>query len=201
MSNRNKRRLSLKGDPNVPTTEPSALPEAETNARIQETVMEAAVETTQEKSLPEAQAPIELTAKQMAEAEAVNAQRARALMEQRNAEAEKSEEPVSIIGLAAQGREVLLDGLRKHAEQSKPKEYIPPPRTPRQMEALQEELEAGRRAQQRAQDQLAARPAPERDPNEGFTNPVHRPGDVVPDPTVAAPSGFAAGNRGYGPDA
>lgn len=135
--------------------------------------MEANQEAPQEKS--------ELTAKQMAAAEEVNAARLKGLMdaEQKAAE-EGAYEPMSILGLAAQGREALLEGLRQHAERTAVKEYIPPPRTARQMSQLEEELEAGRRSQQRAEAQQAARPVDPTPPNEGFTTPVHRPGDFVP---------------------
>lgn len=146
--------------------------------------MEASQEDSQEQAPPEDQVPIGPTAKEMAAAEEVNAARIKAHMARENAAAEaKNEEPVSIIGLAAQGREVLLDQLRQHAERTKPKEYIPPPRTARQMSQLEEELEAGRRSQARAQAQQDARPAPKVDPNkEGFTTPSYRPNNMVPDP-------------------
>jgi hypothetical protein len=141
------------------------------------------MEAVQDKS-PEASAePITLTgtSKQLAAAEEENAVRARKLIELQNAQGTEAE-PVSVIGLAAQGREALLEGLRQHAERSKPKEYVPPPRTERQMSALEEELEAGRKAQQKAEAQQASRPVPARDPAEGSSVPVYRPGDMVPDP-------------------
>lgn len=124
------------------------------------------------------------TAKQMAAAEEANAARIQARMRQEHEQAmEASKEPVSIIGLAAQGREVLLEQLRQHAERNKPKEYIPPPRTARQMEQLEAELEAGRKSQARAQAQQASRPVEKTDMGkEGFTTPVYRPDNMVPDP-------------------
>lgn len=146
------------------------------------------MEANQEKPPEEALAPTELTAKQMAAAEEVNQLRERKLIEQRNAEADP--EQVSIIGLAAQGRDVLLEQLRQHAERNKPKEYVPPPRTERQMSALEEELAAGARAVQRNAAQQAARLPPPQDPKEGFTTPVYRPNDMVPDPMTGKLGGI-----------
>lgn len=173
--------------------------------------MEAAKQATTQAPAPKnAPAPgpkTELTAKAIAAAEEQNAAR---LVAQKQAEearaAAQAEEPVSIIGLAAQGREVLLDHLRQHAQRAKKPEYVPPPRTDRQMSQLEEELEAGRRAQAKAQAQLDARPVVKADPvKDGFTTPVYRPGNLVPDPTIAATSGpgglSAAGTREYGSDA
>lgn len=150
------------------------------------------MEATQEQTEPEVQAKIAEanpevqgpTAKEMAAAEELNAARLKAQADREQQVAEKAaEEPVSIIGLAAQGRDVLLDQLRQHAERTKKPEYVPPPRTERQMAQLEAELEAGRRSQARAQAQLDARPAPVQDVGkEGFTTPVYRPDNMVPDP-------------------
>jgi hypothetical protein len=179
MAKVNRPRLSLKGDLNVPTTEPIARPAAEPNARSQEKSMEAATEKT-------AEAPVEqtgLTAKQMAAAEEQNQMRMRALADQQNAP--PPPEPVNVIEVAAMGYDALHEAFRKHALDNPVKEYIPPPRTPRQMTALQEELEAGRRAQQRAEaQQAAAKPAPVDLNKEGFTTPAYRPNDMVPDPVT-----------------
>lgn len=80
---------------------------------------------------------------------------------------------------------MLLDALREHAKKSEAVEYVPPPRTARQMSALEEELEAGRRAQAKAEAQQASRPVNPAEPvKEGFTTPVYRPGDAVPDPVT-----------------
>lgn len=142
------------------------------------------------------------TAKEMAAAEEANAARVKAIIDKQQQEAEAAKtEQISIIGLAAQGREALLEGLRQHQMRSKPPEYIPPPRTERQMSQLEAELEAGRRTQQRAAAQAAARPVPPKDVSEGFTTPVYRPGDVVPDPTIPAAGGSVAGSRQFGADA
>lgn len=123
------------------------------------------------------------TAKEMAAVEEANAARAKALADAEQARAEQNnEEPISIIGLAAQGHKQLHDAILAHRNKPKP-EYIPPPRTERQMSALAEELEAGRRAQQRAEEQQRSRPVEPTDASkEGFTTPVYRPGDMVPDP-------------------
>lgn len=71
MSNKNKPRLSLKGDPSVLTTAAEEQPPAATSAPIQEKTMEAATEKTPE----EAAEKLGPTAKQMAEAEEANAAR------------------------------------------------------------------------------------------------------------------------------
>lgn len=196
MSNKNKARLSLKGDLNAPTTAPIEQVQAAPSAPIQEKTMEAV----QEKTQAEVTELSEPTAKQMAEMEALNAERARKQVELHNAAAERAD-PVPIADIAARGYDALHEAFRRHNEQNKPKEYVPPPRTERQMTALQEELEAGRRTQARAQAQQDARPPTPPNPNEGFTTPAYRPGNLVPDPTVAAVGGSAAGNRVYGPDA
>jgi hypothetical protein len=55
-------------------------------------------------------------------------------------------------------------------------EYTPPPPTPRQQAQINAEMEAGRRASERAAAQQANRPLPVKDPTEGSTSSVHRPG-------------------------
>lgn len=126
------------------------------------------------------------TAKQMALAEEQNALRTKLLAEQ--ADAPPPAEPPPLIGLAAQGMDALHDALRAHSQQPT-QEYIPPPRTARQMTVLEEELEAGRRAGERAREQqlaaneARAKAAAEERAKEGFTVPVYRPNDVVPNPT------------------
>src|SRR5712664_1604006 len=159
MSNKNRPRLSLKGDPNAPTTALTEPAPAVPNEPIQEKTMEAEQQKSQVEAL-EQSAP---TAKAMAEAEEANAVRLRQLSERQ--QQDPAEEPMSVLGLAAQGREALLDGLRRHAEQANPEPYVPPPRTARQMSALEEELEAGRRSQRRAEEQLANRPVEKADLN------------------------------------
>ena len=94
------------------------------------------------------------------------------------------EDFVSIAGLAAQGREALLDALRAHTDKPKP-EYVPPAMTERQLAAREAEFEAGRRSVARAQAQDALRPQPVADPKtEGFSTPTHRPNNMVPDPVT-----------------
>lgn len=94
--------------------------------------------------------------------------------------ASRNDEPITIIGLAAQGMDVLHDAIRKHNAQPAIPAYSPPPMTERQIAAREEELAAGRRTQAKAQAQWDSRPIPEKVPNEGFTTPVHRPADFVP---------------------
>lgn len=157
--------------------------------------MEAVQEKTPEAS-PEVTGP---TAKELAAAEEQNQLRLRRLAEQ--ADAPPPPEPVHIAEVAARGYDALQEAFAKH-NAIKPKEYVPPPRTERQMTALEEELAAGARAVARAKaQQEASRPAPVDMNKEGFTTPVYRPGDVVPDPTVSAVGGTVAGTRQYGPDA
>lgn len=139
------------------------------------------METPQEKPQDQAQPPIELTAKQLAAVEEANAARviAQQKADEQRAAAEKP--PETIIGLAAQGREVLLDRLRAHAAKEKKPDYVPPPMTDRQKSALQEEMQAGARAVAKAQAQShrASHPLLPQ-PNEPLTTPVHRPGEFVP---------------------
>lgn len=143
---------------------------------------EMTVQTSEDMKAQAAPEPTGPTAKEMAAAEEANALRRKQLAEREQALAEAAaQEPVPLVSLAAKGREALMEGLRQHALH-KPPEYVPPPRTERQMTQLEAELEAGRRAQQRHAAQQASRPAPERNVNEGFTTPVHRPANMVPDP-------------------
>lgn len=150
--------------------------------------MEASQETTTQE-LPEKN---ELTAKQMAAAEEANTVRAKALSERANEEPEKP--AVAISEVAARGYDALNEQFRLHNERTKAahREYVPPPRTERQMSALEEELEAGRKVQQRAEAQKAAsQPVKPDGGKEGFTTPVYRPNDVVPDPIKGGMKGFS----------
>lgn len=190
MSNKSKHRLSLRGDLNVPTTEPIVQPPEEPNEPTQEKTMQASTETTTAASEP--------TAKQMAEMEALNAQRAREQFELQNQP--PPDEPINIIEVAARGYDALHEAHRRQNEQKVP-EYVPPPRTPRQMAALEEELAAGAAAQQRAEAHRKLHAPPPADPiKEGFNTPVYRPADQVPDPILPA-GASAAGNRQFGSDA
>lgn len=157
------------------------------------------MEASQEKS-EEAQAEqTGPTAKQMAAAEEQNQLRMKQLAAQ--AEAPPEPEPTSIMEVASRGYDALQEAFAKH-NAIKPKEYVPPPRTERQMSALEEELEAGRRRVAQNEAQQASRPQPKPEPaKEGFTTPVYRPGDMVPDPTSPATSGFVGGTRQFGADA
>lgn len=157
------------------------------------------MEASMDKTAEAPQEAIGPTAKQMAEMEELNQARAVKLAAQQN---KRPEEPqVNVIEVASRGYDALQEAFAKH-NAKKPPEYTPPPRTERQMSALEEELAAGARAVERARaQQIAARPAPVDGHKEGFTTPVYRPNDVVPDPTIAAHSGFVAGNRKFGTDA
>lgn len=125
----------------------------------------------------------EPTAKALALAEEENMARRVAHAKAEEQKLQPTEEPLSILNLAAQGHDVLHAAILKHRDQPKKHEYTPPPRTERQMTALQEELEAGRRTQQRAEEQQAHRPVEKTDGRkEGFTDPVYRPNNMVPDP-------------------
>ena len=180
MSKHNRPRLSLKGDPNALTTAPIEQAQVATSEPTQERPMEASQENNQE-ALKEVSAQ---TVKALAAAEEENSARKIALSKQNQEDAEKGEmlASQSTLSAAAQGRESLRQAFEAQKERSKPKPYVPPPRTERQMAALQEELEAGRRTQQRAQEQLDNRPVPKPDPNEGFTTPQYRPDDFGPRP-------------------
>lgn len=158
------------------------------------------MEADQQKSPEEVPEVSEPTAREMAAAEEVNAARRIALAKNEEKAAEALPE-TSTLSVAAQGREALRQAFEAQKERAVKAPYVPPPRTERQMSALQEELEAGRRTQARAQEQHDNKPQPKPDPNEGFTTPVHRPGNVVPDPTIPAKGGSVAGNREYGADA
>lgn len=144
------------------------------------------------------------TAKELAAAEEANQSRLLKLAAQANAP--DPDPPVNIAEVASRGYDALQEQFRRHNENvAKKKEYVPPPRTSNQMSRLQEELEAGARAVAKNQErQAAARPEPTDLRKEGFTTPVYRPDNLVPDPTIPATSGpgglSAAGTREYGPD-
>lgn len=108
----------------------------------------------------------------------------------------------TLIGAAAKGRENLLNKLREHSAAQAAKEaYTPPPMTDNMRSRIEEEQAAGRRAVARHQAQLDNRPVPKPDPREGGPGrPVHRPNDVVPDPTQVNTTGFAAGTKRYSPN-
>ncbi len=130
------------------------------------------------------------TAKEMAAAEEANLARAKAIIDRQQelaaAQAIEDSRP-TLIEVAAQGMDALHAAIKAASDAQRP-EYIPPPRTERQMTQLEEELEAGRRAGQRAAAQAEAgriaraKQAAEDAAKEGFTTPVYRPDDMVPDP-------------------
>jgi len=186
MSKKNRPLLSLRGEANVPTTERIAQPPADPNAPIVETTMPSAEEqtvlSTEQMKAEAVQEPTGPTAKEMAAAEEANAARAAAIIRRQQEQVQRDmEERPTLIGVAAQGMDALHEAIRA-ANAAPVVEYVPPPRTERQMAQLEAELNAGRAAQLRAQAQQANRPPPPKDPNEGFTTPVHRPDDMVPHP-------------------
>lgn len=183
---RHQHRASQRGDQSAPTT---AHIEASPPPPIQEKTME----VSQEKSLPEALEVSGPTAKELAAAEEANQTRMLKIAEQQNAP--PPAESVKVREVASRGYDALQEQFRIHNERSKPKEYVPPPRTANQMSRLQEELEAGARRVAAAEAQKAAAPANPVDlRKEGFTTPVFRPNDSVPDPVTGKLGAF-------GPDA
>lgn len=150
---------------------------------------------------------VDLEQKAIQSSAAEEERRAAQMLSRSNAQQEDPTAPPpdeSLVSIMAQGREHLMKRMREHAAQveAKAQEHKPPPRTERQLSALEEEQLAGKRARERHERELASRPPPPaKEVWDGTNTPVMRPGGNVPDPTVAAPSGFAAGNRQYGPDA
>lgn len=136
------------------------------------------------------------------QAAAAEEARTAALVRQVAAAQERPEpiaEPESLVSVMSKGRENLLQKMREHAADAAAKRnsYAPPPLTERQRNALAEEQAAGQRARERHEAELALRPPPKRDPSDGTSTPVHRPGNLVPDPTMMAPAGFVAGTKPY----
>lgn len=201
MSKKNRPLLSLKGDRNALAMEPTQQAQVETSVPIQEKNMEASQEKTTEVP-PEAkvEAPAEVTeptAKSMAAAEEANqARRLQLIQEQEKSLSQSEMAAVPIAEVASRGFEALQEARRRHLELTANKPvYVPPPRTERQMSRLEEELAAGARAVARSKAQQEAARPNKADPNkEGFTTPVYRPGDVVPDPVVGKTY------KGFSPD-
>lgn len=135
-------------------------------------------------------APIEPTAKELAAAEEENLARAKAIIDRQQAqlqrEVESAERP-TLIEVAAQGMDALHAAVLANS-QAKVPDYVPPPRTERQMSQLEAELAAGRKAQQRHEAaakinaEARAREEAKDRLKEGYTTPVHRPADMVPHP-------------------
>jgi uncharacterized membrane-anchored protein len=163
----------------------------EISAPIQEKPMEASQEKTPA-AVPETseQTVSGPTAKELAAAEEQNAARLRKQIEAQQAEPPHPAVPTA--DLAARGYDALHDAFKRHNENTaRKKEYVPPPRTDRQMSLLQEELEAGARAVARNKAQQAATKPVKPDANkEGFTTPVFRDGTIVPDPIMKGYKGF-----------
>lgn len=110
-----------------------------------------------------------------------------------------SEPEGDLASIASQGMEYLHRKMREHAAKPKPV-YVPPPITEGMAIRIREEQEAGARAVAKHAAQQSARPQPVKDQRDGFTNPVYRPDDVVPDP--ALPAGVsAAGTKKFSADA
>lgn len=152
------------------------------------------MEAVQEKTPEQPKETPGLTAKQMAAAEEANQARLLKLAQQQEEAAVPKEPAPMITDVVSQGYDALHEQFRRHNEMNKPKEYVPPPRTERQMTALEEELAAGARAVARAEAAKRAQ-VPKADLNkEGFTTPVYRPGSAVPDPV-------RGGLKEFGPDA
>ena len=199
MSKNKHRHASTEAASSAPTTELTPQP-------TQEKTMEATqqnTEPTAETIPPSAAEPIGPTAKEMAAAEEVN--QARLLRQAQMQQEEVVISAVPLADVAARGYDALQEQFKRHNEAvAKKKEYVPPPRTPNQMNRLQEELEAGARAVERAKAQQAARP-PQEPPvgnKEGFTTPVYRPDNVVPDPMNALTNPGKEGLKGvFSPDA
>lgn len=142
--------------------------------------------------------------KAMAEAEE---RRAAELIAQVKAEQDEPEpappqvEEESLVSILAQGPDYLHQKMREHTAKAEAKKnaYKPPPMTERQRTHLEEEQAAGRRARERHEQELASRPSPPRDPSEGTTNPVQRPGGAVPDPILDR-GAFVAGRGQFDSD-
>lgn len=163
--------------------------------------MEASQEKTPETPAAASPEVNALTAKAMAAAEEANGLRAKQLSDAQQQEDNIPSTPISSV--AARGYDALQEAFANHnAKTARKAPYIPPPRTERQMSALQEELEAGaKRVAANAAQQAAAKPNKVDGNKEGFTTPVYRPNDVVPDPIINKPSGGSVGGtRGFSPD-
>jgi hypothetical protein len=152
---------------------------------------------TQEKSMPQSDNQAETNVQAHDDTDARFAE----VMEKLDPPAPPAEEE-SLVSIMAHGREHLMQRMREHNAQAEAKKnaYKPPPMTDRQRSALEEEQAAGRRARERHEAELAARPAPAKEPWDGTNTPVHRPGDVVPDPTVPSATGFVAGRGQFDKD-
>lgn len=147
------------------------------------------------------------TAKEIAAAEEATQSAAVAAAKAMNDAAENApgSDPMSLLSVAASGRDKLAAAFAAHNKKTAEnrKVYVPPAMTERQLSNREEELEAGRKAVARAEAQKASRPVPKVDLKEGFTTPVYRPDNVVPDPmlmTNGSTPMSVAGTGKYDPD-
>src|ERR1700679_1525132 len=166
MSRHNRHRISLKGDQNALTTAPIAEAPVEMKKPTQERPMQ-----TEPNQADQSPAPTGLTAKQAAELEERQGAENRARTEEVQKAAETGEEPLKLINVASKGRDALAAAFAEHNRKAKEKPaYQPPPMTERQLALRQEEMEAGRKAQQKAQASIEAGRMRKADPvKEGFT--------------------------------
>jgi hypothetical protein len=150
---------------------------------------------------------IDVEKKAIQDAAAAEERRAAELIAQSRAQQEepaKATPDESLVEVMAQGREHLMQRMRQHAAETAAKKeaYKPPPITERQRSLIEEEQAAGRKALERHETELASRPPPPaKEKWDGTNTLVHRPGSLVPDPTVASPSGFVAGRGQFSTDA
>ncbi len=92
---------------------------------------------------------------------------------------EIEQEFVSIAALASKGRDALVDAMRTHINRPEP-EYVPPQPTERQRTRTEMEMDRGRKTSERHAASALAALQPKPDPSDGYTVPVFRPGDHVP---------------------
>jgi hypothetical protein len=153
-------------------------------------------------------AGVNMERKAIKDAAAAEERRSAALIAQVNAAQEepasKPAEDESLVSVMSQGREHLMQRMREHAEKTaaKKEEYKPPPLTEKMRAVIDEEQAAGIRVRERHEREQASRPPPPaKEKWDGSNTPVHRPGSLVPDPTIPARGGFAAGTKQYSADA
>src|ERR1700735_2028142 len=129
---KHRHRASAEAGSNALTTAqtPQPIPEKTMETNPQDTPKQA---ETPQPSVAEGSAP---TAKQLAAMEEENAARLQKLVAQQQ---QPPEAPPMALSEAAKGHDALHEAFRQHNEKAKMrKEYVPPPRTERQMTALQE---------------------------------------------------------------
>lgn len=94
---------------------------------------------------------------------------------------DQSMPPETLSPAALRLREVH-DQIRTMRNKPKPV-YVPPPLSPVMAERTRLEMEEGQRRNAMALAARAAIQQPKKDPTEGTTEPVYRPGDHVPNMT------------------